>query len=113
MISSTTVHIALVDLALPLDDSTDDDPTSVPEGGPRLLELLGRLETQPPTVVVKRGKGRRDDERTLCRALRAGAFAVLERPVRVETALEVMRRILQRYYQGCWPGTLGSGPPDN
>ena len=102
VIERVQVHIALVDLSLPLDEN--QETTSSEEGGARLLELLGRLATPPPTVVVKRGKTHREDSRALCNALQAGAFAVLERPVHVEAALEVMRRILARYYGDQWPG---------
>ena len=111
VIRSMTVHIALVDLGLPLDGPTprpDAEPSAsgpVSEGGARLLDLLARLAAPPPTVVVKRGRSQRDDTRTLCSALHAGAFAVLERPVQIETALEVMRRILTRHYSGRWPGS--------
>ena len=114
VIRSMTVHIALVDLGLPLDGpapSAQSEANSaaggsgpVSEGGARLLDLLARLSCPPPTVVVNRGRSQRDDTRTLCSALQAGAFAVLERPVQIETALEVMRRILTRHYAGRWPG---------
>lgn len=126
LLQSTEVHIALVDLALPLgDESSGQIPGSGPaagepssperrampssslgqeEGGSRLLELLARLDTPPTTIVVKREKTRREDARTLASALHAGAFAVLDRPVHLETALEVMRRILCRYHSGKWPG---------
>ena len=102
VIERVHVHIALVDLSLPLEEN--QEAIASEEGGARLLELLGRLATPPPTVVVKRGKTHREDMRTLCHALHAGAFAVLERPVHVETALEVMRRILARHYGDQWPG---------
>lgn len=114
VIRSTTVHIALVDLALPLDPSDPTDPARpvapgaggpATEGGARLLELLARLDCPPTTVVVKRGRTHREDARTLGAALHAGAFAVLERPVQLETALEVIRRILTRRHCGRWPGS--------
>ncbi len=107
LIRQTPVHIALVDLSLPLDSSEGASPAN-DEGGPRLLELLSRLETPPPTVVVKRERTQREDARTLASALQAGAYAVLERPVRLETALEVMRRILCRHYSGQWPSCEGT-----
>lgn len=102
VLQQITVHIALVDLALPLDDS--EVAPGVPEGGPRLLDLLGRLASPPPTVVVKQARSQKEDARTLSSALTAGAFAVLERPVQLETALEVMRRVLCRHYANRWPG---------
>lgn len=103
VLAHTRVHVALVDLSLPLRDDGESSPLGSEEGGPRLLELLQRLESPPPTVVVKREKSRREDSRTLSSALEAGAFAVLERPVNLETALEVIRRILCRHYSGRWP----------
>lgn len=95
------IHIAIVDLGLPFKTSE-----STEEGGSRLLELLARLEQPPPTVVIKRGRTHRDDSRELAAALRAGAFAVIDRPRApgdLEILLDVLRRILHRYYQGRWP----------
>ena len=103
LLQNTNVHIALVDLALPLEEN--EVAPGVPEGGPRLLELLGRMPTPPPTVVVKQPRSQREDARTLSSVLSAGAFAVLERPVHLETALEVMRRILCRHYANRWPNS--------
>ena len=98
------IHIAVVDLSLPLDGS-NADPSE--EGGSRLLDLLARLDQPPPTVVVKRSRGHRDDSREIAAALRAGAFAVIDRPREpsdVEILLEVLRRCLSRHYRGRWPG---------
>lgn len=104
LIQAHTIHIAVVDLGLPLDASpTTEDIT---EGGCRLLELLSRLQSPPPTVVVKRGKSQRDDSRELSDALRLGAFAVIDRPAGgrdLELLLEVLRRALSRFYAGRWP----------
>lgn len=116
VIRSTPVHIAVVDLALPLDvptfgagiaagDEDRDAGESRPpeEGGERIIELLRRLENPPPTVIVSRKRSSRENTRSLSSALMSGAFAVLEPPVNVELALEVMRRVLQRHYAGRWP----------
>ena len=43
------------------------------------------------------------EKRLLGQSLREGAFAVLDRPVSIEDMLEVMRRILRRYYADVWP----------
>lgn len=102
LLHDTAMHIALVDLALPLDES--DVSAAGFEGGPHLLRLLHRLPDPPPTVIVKHGRTQREDARTLSSALVSGAFAVLERPVQLETVLEVMRRILCRHYANRWPG---------
>ena len=73
LIRRQRIHIAVVDLSLPLTDGERGGCTE--EGGARILELLGRLETPPPTLVVKRRKTRRDNVRETASALRAGAFA--------------------------------------
>jgi CheY-like chemotaxis protein len=109
LIRTVPVHIAVVDLALPL-DSTPGASGSGEEGGPRILELLARLEQPPPTVVVKRRRTQREDARQLSSALSAGAFAVLDQPVQLETALEVMRRVLCRHYADRWPGACPPTP---
>lgn len=105
VISRHPIHMAVVDLGLPLGDATD--PAAAEEAGTRLLEILRRLEQPPPTVVVKRGRSHRDDSREINAALRAGAFAVIDRPSTqsdLERLLEVLRRCLTRHYQGRWPG---------
>jgi DNA-binding response OmpR family regulator len=109
VIERMPIHIAIVDLALPLDrsaaDARDDDEFA--EGGPRLLELLSRLAEPPPVVAVKRRKSSRDESREMSAALKLGAFAVVDRPRELhelDVMLEVLRRCLQRHYQGRWPG---------
>lgn len=108
VIRRNPIHIAVVDLGLPLEPraagSTAPDHE---EGGPRLLEILRRQAQPPPTVVVKSSRTHRDDCREISAALRAGAFAVIDRPrdvMDLEVMLEVMRRCLGRFYQGRWPG---------
>jgi CheY-like chemotaxis protein len=101
IIGSTRVHIAVVDLAMPLHRNREGAPA-----GSRILSLLRRLEQPPPTVVVRPSTpASRDSVRTLTDALREGAFAVLDRPVELETMLEVMRRVLRRHYADHWPET--------
>ncbi|MCC6662080.1 MAG: response regulator [Phycisphaerales bacterium] len=105
VIASTTVHIAIVDLGLPLDETPA--ARAQEEGGSRLLELLSRQPSPPPTVAVKRARTHRDDCREISAALRFGAFAVIDRPQAsgdLEILLDVMRRALRRFYQGRWPG---------
>lgn len=106
------VHVAVVDLALPLDASTAGGRGGAgqgaeAEGGYRLLEILSRQPSPPPTVVVKRRKTMREDAREVARALSTGAFAVIERPVHIEIVLETLRRVLTRHYRGCWPDDPG------
>ncbi len=118
VLQATPVHIAVVDLALPLNPAAPSfTEIEEQEGGYRLLEMLGRLPCPPPTLVVKRRKTRRDDARELHAALQARAFAVIERPVRMDIVLEAMRRVLTRYHSGKWPGcpdqTQDKRPKDN
>lgn len=105
LIRRERIHIAVVDLCVPLSDDERDGCSE--EGGARILDLLNRLETPPPTVVVKRRKTRRDNVRETASALRAGAFAVIERPVKLELVLETMRRVLRRHYADRWPDATG------
>ncbi len=100
------IHIAVVDLGLPLAEGQPITPGA--EGASyRLLEMLRRLDAPPPTVVVRHARTSRDARRELAAALRAGAFAVIERPHEtgeLEIMLDVLRRCLARHYAGRWPG---------
>lgn len=101
VIETNPIHVAVVDLALPLELGTAGG-----EAGPRVLQLLARLVSPPPILVIKRGRTSRDDHREMAAALRAGAFAVLDRPRQhrdVETLLELLRRVLSRHYANRWP----------
>ncbi|MDX2148932.1 MAG: hypothetical protein SFZ23_15560 [Planctomycetota bacterium] len=116
MIESFPIHIAIVDLALPFDATScgvaGPGRAASDEAGAKLLELLARLSQPPPTVVVKRSRSTRDDRREMSAALRAGAFAVVDRPrdaSDLERILEVLRRCLLRHYQGRWPGGCTPG----
>lgn len=112
VLRAVRIHIAVVDLGLPLDAPAckaapaAGEAADVSEGGARLLDLLRRLDSPPPTIVVKRARTHRDDARLIGAALRAGAFAVVERPRSdrdLELLLDALRRILCRHYQGRWP----------
>lgn len=112
VIKAVKVHIAVVDMGLPLEDSDEGESRSgiSEEAGPRVLELLSRLASPPPTVVVKGPKTSRDEARYLAAALRSGAFAVIDRSgADVEQMLEVLRRCLHRFYRGQWPDGSGGG----
>ena len=107
LLGSTVIHIAVVDLGLPLDAPAQHAPNApTPEAGWRLLELLARLTHRPPTVAIKTAKTTRDEARELNAALRLGAFAVVDRPRTardLETLLEVLRRCVTRHYKDQWP----------
>lgn len=105
-IRTNPVHIAVVDLGLPLDSSSSTPAPASEEAGPRVLELLRRLESPPPTVVVQQARSARDANRHMSAALRCDAFAVVDRAAAdVELMLKVLQRCMQRFYHGRWPGS--------
>jgi DNA-binding response OmpR family regulator len=107
IISTTPIHLAIVDLSIPLEPGREPEEhrpgPSPEEGGRRILQLLSRLDAPPPTLVVKARRTKREDARALQAALTAGAFAVLDRPVNLETLLNAMGRALRRHYADRWP----------
>lgn len=100
LIHEFPIHIAVVDLALPLASAA----AAADEGGVRVLQILARLDAPPPTIVVQRPRARRDESRDLADALSRGVFAVLPRPVQMELLLDAFSRVLRRYHQNRWPG---------
>jgi hypothetical protein len=109
VILSTPVHIAVVDLGIPLESNGGAHAdASHGHAGTRVLELLRRLESPPPTVVLKDPHTSRDEARHMRAALACDAFAVMDRAgADAEQMLKVLMRVMQRFYQGRWPG--GSG----
>lgn len=109
VIRSLQIHLAIVDLALPLTSPVapkEEQAPELAEGGTRLLELLARLPSPPPVVAVARHRTARGDARDMSEALKWGAFAVVNRPQRttdVELVLDVIKRCLERHYRGMWP----------
>lgn len=103
VMTQVSVHLAVIDLALPLDRSQGAASADGEPGGARLLELLSRLPERPPTLVVKRRLGEREEARDVHSALSSGAFAVIERPVDLELMLDAMRRVVERHYSDRWP----------
>ena len=96
----TPVHIAIVDLSIPMDAASRDFTPA----GSRVLALLRRLEQPPPTVVVRpRQPSLRDSGRSLSDALREGAFTVMDGPVPLERMLQVLHRVVHRHYRDRWP----------
>lgn len=101
VIRSTPVHVAVVDLGLPLDYGSPSD-----EAGCRILDLLNRLASPPPVVVVRSPRTSRDMHREMCAALRFDAFAVVDRrSADMEMMLRVLQRCMERFYAGRWPGS--------
>jgi len=100
VIRTSPVHVAVVDLGLPLDFGAPSD-----EGGCRILDLLQRLSSPPPVVVVRSPRATPEMRRDMCAALRHDAFAVVDRrSADVELMLKVLQRCMERFYHGRWPG---------
>jgi DNA-binding NtrC family response regulator len=112
IIQEVPVHLAVIDLSLPL-DATPGQADEAEEAGNRVLDLLVRLDQPPPTVVITRPRSSRENARQMACALRAGVFAVIQPPVHLETALQVMQRALARFYADRWPGGPPPNPPTN
>lgn len=97
LIEIQQVHIAVIDLRIPLDRSADGP------SGERVLKLLRRMDSPPPTVVVRpRPATLRGATRGLSSALREGAYTVMDGPIKIEPMLEVLRRIVRRHYSDHW-----------
>ncbi|MBM4109996.1 MAG: hypothetical protein FJ254_01380 [Phycisphaerae bacterium] len=106
LVRKVRVHIAVVDIGLPVDDGAGEP------AGVRVLQILRRLDAPPPTVVVRPPQpSMRDYGRSLRNALHDGAFAVLERSCSLETFLDTLRRVVQRHYAGYWPHSPAGGFP--
>ncbi|MDA0803198.1 MAG: hypothetical protein O2819_05520 [Planctomycetota bacterium] len=98
LVEHERIHIAVVDLAIPMDDQ--DDHTA----GHRVLQLLRRLQFPPITVVVRpRQVNDAAAVRGLHDAMREGAFAVHDRPLGLEPLLQTLQRAVQRHFAGHWP----------
>jgi len=100
MIEESDIHIAIVDLAIPLSKGSAHRKP----GGERVLQLLRRLQPQPPTIVIRpRQASVRENARSLARSLHEGAFTVVDRPAVLETLLDALHRVLRRHYSDRWP----------
>jgi len=97
------IHAAVIDMATPLGRTSG--PADAATAGQWVLELLRRMHSQPPVVVLRpRTVGRREADRMLQTALRMGAFSVMDKPIELEELLIVFRRLVDRRYGGGWPG---------
>ncbi len=107
VVQREVIHAALVDLGTPRSTpgSTRSSASHDPEGL-WLLEMFRRSERRVPIVVINsRSVGQRHAQRLLNQALRLGAFSVVSRPIQIESLLQVIRRLLEREYQGNWPAS--------
>ena len=100
IIDKQDIHIAIVDLDIPLKKGNRKNQSS----GQRVLQLLRRLSPQPPTIVIRpRQSTVRENARSLAQSMQEGAFTVVDRPAMLETLLDALYRVHKRYYAGRWP----------
>lgn len=102
----TEIHAAVIDLGTPIGDAADAaDPVRAAPGGFWMLELMRRLPSRPPVVMLRPPAfSRRQADRILTEALRLGVFSVMNKPVDLEQLLAVFQRLIDRRYRGAWPG---------
>ncbi len=104
LIEATPIHVAVVDMYLDTDPEARPTAERLP-GGLKLLQIIRRIKDRPPAVMVVRSRhfNPRIDDFVLAEALKLNAFSVLDQPVDLEQMLIVLRRALERYYDGGWP----------
>ena len=110
VIERMPVHALVVDVHLPMEKRLErgGQADSAAAGGLKLLRVIQRVDPTPPAVIVRdRRFDARQDDRLLSEALKLDVFSVLDEPVQLEQLLEVLRRLLQRFYGGSWPGAGG------
>lgn len=114
------IHAAVVDMATPrAEAAAGGGRTPLGRRGDHpeglwLLQVLRRMPNRPPVVVVNSSSvsySQRRLDRMMQQALELGAFSVLNHPVELEALLKVIRRLIDRKYQGHWPATTDGGEP--
>jgi len=107
MVEQLEIHAAVIDLGTPLGERRVATGTAKADGeaGMWLLELMRRMPSRPPVVVINSPViSQNQVNRLLSEALRLGAFSVLQKPVTMEQLLTVFQRLMEREYRGAWPG---------
>ena len=97
ILESTAIHAAVIDLNTPA-------PNSETGGGLWLLQVVQRLPSKPPVVVVNsHSYSQKQSGRMLNQALDLGAFSVVNWPVQIDTLLSTFQRLIERAYNNHWP----------
>lgn len=99
IIQSTAIHAAVIDLNTPAPKGSDSAA-----GGLYLMQVIQRLPSKPPVVVVNsHSYSQRQVQRLLNQALELGAFSVVNWPVQIDTLLSTFQRLIERAYNNHWP----------
>lgn len=115
ILESTPIHAAVIDINTPLPpqaSTSTSSQTSGPSGGGGgiwLMQVIQRLPTRPPVVVVNsHSYSQRQVQRLLNQALHLGAFSVINWPVKIDTLLSTFQRLIERAYNNTWPPEAGN-----
>jgi len=97
ILETTAIHAAVIDLNTPA-------PQNDTGGGLWLMQVIQRLPSKPPVVVVNsQSYSQRQVQRMLNQALDLGAFSVINWPVKIDTLLSTFQRLIERAYNNNWP----------
>jgi CheY-like chemotaxis protein len=119
-VEQVAIHAAVIDIATPMASPDAHAPSAVPVRatphpgeGAVLIQRIRRLPHPPPIVVIHSPLPRHADFNRLHHdMLRLGAFTILQRPSPSEfdLLLSVFHRLVDRFYQGAWPGDPPKSP---
>jgi DNA-binding NtrC family response regulator len=87
LIESRPVHVAVLDQQMPQ------------LGGLQVVKLMREMEKAPPAILLARDL----NSALLREALGMHVFSVLSKPVDFNQLLDVLARVLNRFYQSRWP----------
>ncbi len=111
ILKSTAIHAAVIDLNTPAPHSAANATHTSGGGGLWLMQVIQRLPSRPPVVVVNsQSYSQRQVQRLLNQALELGAFSVVNWPVQIDTLLATFQRLIERAYNNAWPD--GQRPPN-
>lgn len=113
ILESTPIHAAVIDLNTPAPNNAPTGTASQASGGGGLwlMQVIQRLPSKPPVVVVNsQSYSQRQVQRLLNQALTLGAFSVINWPVQIDTLLATFQRLIERAYDNHWPDEPNQPP---
>jgi len=91
LLAGQTFHAAVLDTDMPL------------LGGMQVVRLMRESSNRTPAILLSP----RVTTQLMREALQMSVFSVLGKPVDVNVLLDSLARVLRRYYESRWPGTVG------